>query len=378
MTPSPRPPGSSSYSSYSSRRYRSRVYRRRRIVAAGSAVLVVVVLVALVNAVIGGGGGAGARGSAAATARRRSGHSAAPVPVPAAVQLVSAFAPFTLSAPLSRMVVLPDGRGLAVAGGLDAADISVSAVSYLSPRTGAEVTAGALPTALHDAAGVAIGGHALIAGGGQSASFTTIESFRLADAVASAVGTASVVGQLPVPRSDLSAAAVGGVGYLLGGWNGSLELKTVERLLTSGLVQPAGRLAVGVRYAAVAVFGHRIWLLGGQIGNSPTSTVQVFDPVTGRTHLAGALPVPLEGASAFTLAGSLFVAGGETPAGVTDAIYRLDPATGAWSRAGVLARAVAFAGSGEIGSTVYLLGGETPAAVQTIQTVRVAPGAGSG
>lgn len=372
MTP---PPRSSRPSSYSSRRYRSRVYRRRRIAAAGSAILVVVVLVALVEAVTGGGSGARRAGSVAA----RSSHSAAPAPSSAAVPaLVSAFAPYTLTAPLSRMVVLPDGRGLAVVGGLDASDISVSAVSYLSPRTGREVTAGALPTALHDAAGVAIGGHALIAGGGQSASFTAIESFRLADAAVSTVGTASVVGQLPVPRSDLSAIAVGGVGYLLGGWNGSLELKTVEKLLTSGLVQPAGRLAVGVRYAAVSALGHQIWVLGGQIGNAPTATVQVFNPATGGTHLAGPLPVPLEGASAFTLDGSLFVAGGETSTGVSDVIYRLDPATGTWSRAGALARAVAFAGSGVIGSTVYLLGGETPAAVQTVQTVRVVAGAGSG
>lgn len=371
MTP---PPRSSRPSSYSSRRYRSRVYRRRRIAAAGSVILVLVVLVALVEALTGGGGGARRAGPVAAAGS----HSAAPAPSAAVPALVSAFAPYTLTAPLSRMVVLPDGRGLAVVGGLNASDISVSAVSYLSPRTGREVTAGALPTALHDAAGVAIGGHALIAGGGQSASFTAIESFRLADAAASTVGTASVVGQLPVPRSDLSAIAVGGAGYLLGGWNGSLELKTVEKLLTSGLVQPAGRLAVGVRYAAVSVLGHQIWVLGGQIGNAPTATVQVFNPATGGTHLAGPLPVALEGASAFTLDGSLFVAGGETSTGVSDVIYRLDPATGTWSRAGALARAVAFAGSGVIGSTVYLLGGETPAAVQTVQTVRAVAPAGPG
>jgi hypothetical protein len=122
-------------------------------------------------------------------------------------------APYQLPAGISREVVLARGPDLLIAGGLGTRTASTATVRVLNPVTGATARAGRLAAPTHDAAGVMLGGHALIFGGGQQASVATVQAIS--------AGHATVTGRLPSPRSDLAAVTVDGTAYLLGGYDGA-------------------------------------------------------------------------------------------------------------------------------------------------------------
>ena len=84
-------------------------------------------------------------------------------------------APYQLPAGISREVVLARGPDLLIAGGLATRSAPTAAVRVLNPVTGATSRAGRLAAPTHDAAGVMIGGHALIFGGGQRAITATVQ-----------------------------------------------------------------------------------------------------------------------------------------------------------------------------------------------------------
>src|SRR3954470_13915785 len=69
----------------------------------------------------------------------------------------AADAPWTLSAPIAREVVVPSGSRFTVVGGLDAAGTSTAAVVDVDPKSGAATAAGALALGVHDAAGARVG-----------------------------------------------------------------------------------------------------------------------------------------------------------------------------------------------------------------------------
>ena len=109
-----------------------------------------------------------------------------------------------------------------------------------------------IPT--HDAAGATLGGQTYVFGGGQQTSVATVQEITAHQAGA-AHGTAAVAGQLPGPRSDLVAVTHAGTAYLLGGYDGAGYDATVLATRDGRRFTVAARLAVPVRYPAVAVLG---------------------------------------------------------------------------------------------------------------------------
>ena len=111
-------------------------------------------------------------------------------------------AAYQLPAGISREVVLARGSDLLIIGGLNQRSVTTSAITVLNPVTG-RVVAGAL-----------LGGRPYLFGGGVTASLAAVQSLRR-------TGQASVTGQLPGPRSDLSSVTVGSTAYLVGGYDGA-------------------------------------------------------------------------------------------------------------------------------------------------------------
>lgn len=278
------------------------------------------------------------------------------------------------------MVVLGDGnRHLVLAGGLTAADTSANGVFRLNVVDGTLTAIATLPVAVHDAAGAVIDGQATVIGGGSTSTFADVQGFPMGG------GAASVVAQLPQPRSDDSATTTGSTTVVVGGYDGTTADPSVLTTTNGTTYTVAGTLPVPVRYAAVAALGHNVYVFGGLATSGPDAgqpvrTVQQIDLARGTSSVLSPLPEPLEGASAFTLDGRIFVAGGDTatagsgPGALTSSatIWAFiapsttggSGSTGAaagtssFAAAGTLAEAVSNAGTAVDGAGAWLVGGE--------------------
>ena len=294
--------------------------------------------------------------------------------------------PWQLAAPISREVVLPAPTNqLLIAGGLDSAGASVPGIFTLGTSNGRLTLVGDLSVPTHDAAGVVIGRQALVFGGGTTGPSSTAQRFEVS-------GTVEPSGSLPAARADAAAATIGGTAFVVGGYDGP-ELDAEVLATTDGLhYANVARLAVAVRYPAVATLDGKIYVFGGQASNGePVRDVQAVDPGSHKVLIVGQLPVPLSGAVAVDLGGTVYLAGGDSPAGPslrpTASIYAFDVRSHSFLRAGSLPVAVSNAGAAVLGQNAWIVGGEvagsTPTA--TVQVLRPnfgfgdagSPGAGS-
>ena len=286
---------------------------------------------------------------------------------------------WSLPTPLSREVVVANGSGLAVLGGLNASSSSLAGVATINPSTGSIVPATSLASLVHDASGATLGGRTFVFGGGSPDTVATIQSIPTPSLASTAGGTGSQVGSLPAPRSDSAVATmrtiVGGrhqtTAYVVGGYTGSTYLSTVLATTNGTSFSVVASLPVPVRYPAVATVGGKIYAFGGQIASTGTTTqatdvIQEIDPVTHHVGVVGHLPQALYGASAFLIGGTIYVAGGQAPNGPTlTTIDAFVTPSNRVLKAGLLPQAVAFGGYATVGegraAVGYLVGGEVAA-----------------
>ena len=106
---------------------------------------------------------------------------------------------------------------------------------------------------------------------------------RAVQVVDPTTGSASVVGELPLPIEAALAVNLGGTVYVAGGdtTGGPSSLEPVASIYAfdaaDGRLLRAGSLPVPVSNAAVAVLGTRAWVVGGELaGGTPTAAVQVL------------------------------------------------------------------------------------------------------
>ena len=156
-----------------------------------------------------------------------------------------------LGSAVQREVALLTRDTIYLVGGLSTLGRSLDTVSTLNPATGKQRFVGTVSDAFHDAAGAVIGGHLVIFGGGSGESSDLIQAFDLAS------HKTTVIARLPRPLSDLAAAVSGSAVYLVGGFNGHVPQKTIYSTTDGVAFRTAGKLPVGLRYAAVASAGDR-------------------------------------------------------------------------------------------------------------------------
>jgi N-acetylneuraminic acid mutarotase len=267
---------------------------------------------------------------------------------------------------VSRPVVLPDGRGFVVLGGLATGDTSTSRIVQVDPARGDSWVAGNLAVAVHDSAGALIGSRFFVFGGGSVSSVSAVQAW--------VAGSAASVATLPQVRSDLSAATLDGTTYIVGGYDGSAMTPAVLATTNGVSFRSVAQLAVPVRYAAVAGIGSTLWVLGGvtstsEGGTAETDAVQKVDLASGQVTVVGKLPQQMGHATALILDGQIFILGGRSGTTPSAAIYRLDQTSGAVVPAGRLPRAVSDAGSVVVDGVGYLVGGEAAGPAGPLDTV---------
>ena len=274
---------------------------------------------------------------------------------------------YELPAPLSRPVVLPDGTGLVVAGGLTAASNTAAAVLRIDLSAGRIVADGSLAVPVHDAAGAVLGGRELVFGGGAATSVATVQALD--------AGVPSrLVGTLPEPRSDLVAAAMDGQAYLLGGYTGRAWLASVLATGDGTTFRTVATLPVPVRYPALVATPGALWVVGGETASgAQTGLIQRVTLPTGQASVVGRLAEPLAHAVGFALAGRVYVAGGLRGRSRTSAILAIDPTGATGHVVAQLPMALSDCGVATAGGVVYLVGGEAPRPVATV--IEIQPGA---
>jgi hypothetical protein len=358
---------------------------------------VVVLVVVLVSVLTTSGQGTG--GHSAQTTSTAAGHHTGTVHLrqgdpgdtsseaPPAIE--SGLLPWQLAQPLSREIAVPGAAAGSVTalGGLTTGSATTADVVSIGVPGGTSAAAGALSTATHDAAGVVLAGRVLVFGGGDQSSLATVQSYPLSAAGASA--TATVVGQLPQPRSDAVAVTIGPTAYVIGGYDGTKADPQVLATANGSSFHAVGSLPVAVRYPAAAVLGRSIYVFGGQkVGSTATAVddIQKVDTSSGQISVIGHLPQALLGASAVTLGGVIYVAGGTNGSADSGTIYAFDPHSGQALVAGHLIAPLSNAAAAVVGDTAWLIGGENGGAPSPdVQMLRPnakfgtagAPGAGS-
>ncbi len=285
--------------------------------------------------------------------------------------------PWRLTTSVSREIALPspDGHSLVFAGGLQPQGGSTAAIYQLDPLSGHETQIGNLAVPSHDAAAAVAGGAGLMFGGGSGAPIAASERLPSlgSNPPVSSQAAGTPVAPLPDARSDDSAVSVGGVAYVLGGFDGSKGDAAVLSTIDGSSYRHVTDLPVPVRYAAVAALGRKIYVFGGDATSGPRSgapvtTVQVVDVATHSASVAGNLPQPLAGAVAAVLGGTIYLAAGETVAATARPtaapvsvgnIYAWAPSSGRALLAGHLPTAVSHAALAVVGGRAFVVGGET-------------------
>ena len=276
-------------------------------------------------------------------------------------------ASWTLPRPSAREVVVADGDQLFLLGGLDGNRQTIADVLRIDLRSGSATRAGALGTAVHDAAGALVGGVPMVFGGGNSAETAAVQTFGPG-------ASSRTVGRLPIPRSDLSAATVGGRTFLIGGYDGATVRKSVIATTDGVAFSVLGDTPVPVRYAAVAAVGTDVYVIGGSNGGVGTRAVQVLDTRTGAVRAIGELPQSLSDAVAATVDGRVYVFGGNWGGRASAQVWRLDIGTAgapALTPVAMLPTPVTDAAVAVVGHRAYLVGGESPAMLSTVSILEV-------
>lgn len=265
---------------------------------------------------------------------------------------------------VAREAVAPVGSGrYVVAGGLVGGDGSTARSVLVDPARGRVTSAPSLPVPVHDTAGLALRGRALVIGGGNASEQASVQ--------ARGSHGWTVTGHLPQPRSDLTAALVGDQALVIGGYDGSSTAMPAILASRDGRRwRRVGALPLPVRYAAGAVVADSVWLFGGERAGVEQRVVQEIGR-DGHARVVGRLPVALGHASAVPLGGRILLVGGRTgPDAVTDRMWWFDPSSRRFTPAGRLPRPLADSAVIVTGRTAWLVGGESPSV--TDRVVRVA------
>ena len=167
---------------------------------------------------------------------------------------------------------------------------------------------------------------------------------------------------MPEPRWRVSAAALGGTIYLVGGVRAGDGQAPRADILAYDPGADSWRTAAALLHpvsgAGVAALGGRLYIVGG----SQEKAIQIFDPATGQVEAGPALPWAMATTSAMAIDGKLHVVGlagldpNELFCDFCVADYQvLDPSSGTWSRLPSPPAATPFTTAAEVDGKIYLM-----------------------
>jgi N-acetylneuraminic acid mutarotase len=308
-----------------------------------------------------------------------------PKQIPAAE---SGIMPWSLEGPLSRAGCIGvSNNSVVIAGGLTPSGYSATGVFVLNTITGKLSLTGYLKLPVHDAGVVEFKNNLLVIGGGSSQITSAVQSAPISDFGSGNYTQFEVIGNLPVPRADLSAIVLNNHLYVIGGYDGTNLSSVILTSADGTSFSSAGKLAVPVRYPALVSYQSDIFIIGGIEQNGTYfDGIQKYDTVSHADIVYSRLPEALAGASAGISDGTIYIGGGANQTGMSNQILALDIASKKILNAGLLNQSEAYASTCGSGSKIWIIGGENNgsllSSVQYIEAnlkfgISGTPGAGS-
>ena len=170
--------------------------------------------------------------------------------------------------------------------------------------------------------------------------------------------------------SDLDAAAIGSVAYVVGGYNGSVPNREIYAVRADGTVTRVGSIPVGVRYPAAAALDGRLIIAGGETtSGEPTAAAWSFDPGTRRVQRIADLPAPTDHTAGAVVDGRFYVIGGLRRGVLTDALLSWAPGQSRWRSAGRIPLPLSDLSAVPFDGGIAVLGGRGSAGTVSSVTV---------
>jgi hypothetical protein len=183
-------------------------------------------------------------------------------------------------------------------------------------------------TQIRAAGCVALGGRVYVVGGwdGHSALHRCHEWTPGSAGADPGKGKWRELGAMTSARQALGCAAMGGMVYAVGGFDGKSNLATVERMdPAAGVWQRVAPMRAARRGAAAVALGPLLLAIGGSDAQAVHASVEVYDPYADAWAVHSTLQVPRRLASAAQVGGMVVVAGGWDGAHSLASAERLDP-----------------------------------------------------
>lgn len=185
----------------------------------------------------------------------------------------------------------------------------------------------------------------------------------------------TVAAPMPTARTYVTASAVNGTVYVMGGIDKlARTLDVVEAFDTEkntwAIVAPMPK---ALHHAASVAVGGKIYVFGGMEGLSfsPVNDAFVYDPEKNEWSSIAPIPEPLGGTAAVSDGVTIHLLGGATLGGTTDAHYVYDLATGTWSDGEPLIAEREQHGAAMIDGALYVVGGRQGNLAYTLNTLEV-------
>ena len=236
-----------------------------------------------------------------------------------------------------------------------------------------------LPTAAGQIAAVAVGTKIYLFGGVNSSTSSSgyLTKIYVFDTESNTITTLSAA--LPAKASDIAAAAVGTKIYLFGGvyWSsGRVYRNTIYVFNTESntITTLSVTLPTSASDIAAAAVGTKIYLFGGQSGNSSyLNTIYVFDTESNTiTTLSATLPAAIYGIAAAAVGIKVYLFGGRS-SNTKKTIYVFDAESNTITTLSVtLPTSATDIAAAAVGTKIYLFGGFSSALLDTINVFVVA------
>ena len=142
-------------------------------------------------------------------------------------------------------------------------------------------------------------------------------------------------------------AGLGNVIYVAGGLAEGGQISDVVEALdtrTGTWSRRASLPTPRMELTAVAVNG-TVWALGGSTGRAPTGVVEVYNPADDRWSSAEPLPTPRYSLAASVANGRVYAVGGQTPERAVTVVEVADPVRSRWESAPPLPEGLTVSGS---------------------------------
>lgn len=251
----------------------------------------------------------------------------------------------------------------------------ICASTILAEHAGTELgvwrQAASAPTKRTEVTAAAVDGKIYVVGGFSEPALGNIAELTITDTVEEydpSTDRWATKTPLPAKLHHAGAAGIGDRLYVAGGYTKS-SLTGWAPVATLYIYDPASdRWAEGppmpTARGALAVTGHagKLFVVGGHDGSRNSSAVEVYDPVSHQWTSLSPLPTPRNHLATVSVSGRIYAIGGRLNGDGRNlsVVERYDPSSDRWSRVADLPTARSGIAAAVLGATVYVLGGEGP------------------